>query len=180
MKSDDLLSDGRIRLRAPELNDLDFLYALENNQSMWLASANIQPYSRFQLERYIRESVHDMYSDRQIRFVMECEEGHKAVGCIDLTDIDPYNSRAEVGVGVLPEFRGQGYAGAALAILKRYCEKVLHLNQLFCFVDVLNTNSVKLFINSGFAESGILKEWVRGTDSWSDVALMQFFFEKKW
>ena len=173
-----MLSDGLLRLRAPELKDLDFLYCLENNQEMWLASANIQPYSRYQLEQYIRESVHDMFTDRQIRFVIERESDATAVGCIDLTDIDPYNARAEVGVGVLPNFREFGYAGRALEILKCYCENVLHLNQLFCFVNTENLASVNLFINSGFAKSGVLREWVRGPESWCDVALMQFFFKK--
>lgn len=172
------LSDGKLRLRAPEPRDLDFLYSLENTQAMWLASANIQPYSRYQLEKYIEESAHDMYTDRQIRFVIERESDATAVGCIDLTDIDPYNCRAEVGVGLLPEYRGLGYAGSALEILKGYCDMVLHLNQLFCYVQADNEASVNLFINNGFTQSGVLKDWIRGPETWCDVALMQFFFKK--
>lgn len=179
MKATDILSNGTLRLRAPELGDLDFLYSLENNPSLWLASANVLPYSRYQLERYIRESAHDIYTDRQIRFVIERISDKVPVGCIDLTDIDPYNAKAEVGVGVLPEYRRSGYASGAFDILKSYCDNFLHLNQIFGFVSVHNEECVNLFINKGFTQSGLLKEWIRGEESYQDVAVMQFFFEKK-
>lgn len=170
------LSDGVYRLRAPEPEDLDTLYRIENDTAMWAVSGNAIPFSRYQLKKYIEESAHDFYTDRQIRFMIERESDAAVVGCIDLTDIDPYNARAEVGVAVLPAFRGHGAAGAALNILCGYAVGVLRLHQLFCQVPADNETSIKLFSTSGFVETGRMKDWLIHGEEYTDVILLQKFF----
>ncbi|MBP5692055.1 MAG: GNAT family N-acetyltransferase [Bacteroidaceae bacterium] len=170
------LSDGNIRLRAPEPDDLDALYSIENDTALWVVSGNAIPFSRYQLNKYIMESAHDFYTDRQIRFMIVSESDEKVLGCIDLTDIDPYNGRAEVGVALLPAFRGQGIASAALKIISKYSCFVLRLHQLFCQVPADNVDCFNLFENNGFSESGRLRDWLVNNNSYSEVILMQKFF----
>ena len=170
------LSDGNIRLRAPEPEDLDALYSIENDTALWVVSGNAIPFSRYQLNKYIMESAHDFYTDRQIRFMIVRESDSCVLGCIDLTDIDPYNGRAEVGVALLPSFRGQGIASAALKIICNYSCVVLRLHQLFCQVPAYNEECYNLFENNGFRESGRLKDWLINRNLYSDVILMQKFF----
>ena len=62
----DILNDCVYRLRAPEPEDLEVLYTMENDTTLWFVSYNVAPYSRYQLKKYISESVHDIYSDHQI------------------------------------------------------------------------------------------------------------------
>ena len=95
------------------------------------------------------------------------------MGCIDLTDIDPYNGRAEVGIALLGEFRGRGVAHSALDILCRYSAQMLHLHQLFCHVPADNQESLNLFLNSGFERSGRLRDWLAGKDNYADVVVLQ-------
>lgn len=167
------LNDGRIWLRAPEPEDLDLLWKIENDTGIWPVSCNVMPYSRHQLAKYIAECSHDFMSDRQIRFIVCVSDDSTPVGCVDLTDIDPYNGRAEVGIALLPEFRGQGLATAALALLAAYAADTLHLHQLFAYVPADNGASMDLFLKAGFSSSGHLRDWLYGGDNYSDVEFLQ-------
>lgn len=109
MTEKDVLTDGKYRLRAPEPEDLDVLFNMENDSSIWMVSGNVVPYSRYQIKKYIQQSQHDFYTDRQIRFMIVRVEDSVVMGSVDLTDIDPYNGRAEVGIALLSEYRGQGW-----------------------------------------------------------------------
>ena len=50
------LKGNKIHLRALELEDLDYLYALENDESIWEVSNTTTPYSRFVLKQYLAVS----------------------------------------------------------------------------------------------------------------------------
>lgn len=176
MTEKDILSDGTYRLRAPEPEDLDVLFGMENDTALWMASGNAVPYSRYQIKKYILMSSHDYYTDRQIRFMIMRVSDSVVVGSIDLTDIDPYNGRAEIGVALLSEHRGHGIASAAIKLMCGYAKKVLHLSQLFCHVPADNKPSIKLFTSNGFTKTGRLKEWLVKDDGHTDVLIMQKIF----
>lgn len=171
-----LLSDGTYLLRAPEPEDLDVLFNMENDTSLWMFSGNAVPYSRYQLKKYIVQSQHDFYTDRQVRFMIVREADAMVLGSIDLTDIDPYNGRAEIGIALLSEFRGQGIASAAIKIVSGYAKSILRLRQLFCHVPADNDTSVNLFTSNGFTESGRLRQWLIHNETYSDVLILQNFF----
>ena len=172
----DILSDGQYRLRAPEPEDLDVLFGMENDTSLWMASGNAVPYSRYQIKKYILQSQHDYYTDRQIRLMIVRNADNVVLGSVDLTDIDPYNGRAEVGIALLSEYRGQGIASAALKIVLKYAKSVLHLRQLFCLVPADNETSINLFVSNGFGESGRLSQWLVHEESYLDVLILQKIF----
>ena len=51
-------------LRALEPEDIDFVYEIENDESIWEISNTITPYSRYLLKEYFmpgpRESIHSL------------------------------------------------------------------------------------------------------------------------
>ena len=51
------LTGEQIVLRALEPEDLDFLYQLENDSSIWEVSNTTTPYSRFILKQYLDNSL---------------------------------------------------------------------------------------------------------------------------
>lgn len=166
------LEDGTvISLRAPEPADLPFLYRLENDESIWTVSGNCAPYSQRQLEEYIKNSVHDLFAEHQVRFVIEVN-GHQA-GCIDLTDIQTVQSRAQVGVALLPEYRGQSIAASSLSLLCGYSKDRLRLFQLYALVPLSNVPSLHLFESMGFVKSGCLSDWIWLGGKYDDVAFLQ-------
>ena len=63
-----------VHLRAPEPEDLEFLYHWENNTDLWLISNTITPFSRFTLKKFIEESDLDIYESKQLRFMIDTNE----------------------------------------------------------------------------------------------------------
>ncbi|KAA6308402.1 Spermidine N(1)-acetyltransferase, partial [termite gut metagenome] len=57
-----LLSDSRIRLRAPEPEDLTLMYETENDTSLWEFGCLTSPYSRFALKQYIESTQNDLFA----------------------------------------------------------------------------------------------------------------------
>ena len=63
-----------IRLRALEPEDLDLLYTIENDRSLWAVGCATTPYSRYLLHDYLDNATGDIYVDKQVRMVIEDQE----------------------------------------------------------------------------------------------------------
>lgn len=170
-----LLKQGNIYLRAPEPGDLDVLFNMENDMSLWHLSNTLTPFSRFDLEQFIMLSDKDIYVTKQARFIIEKKEDSKKtiVGAIDLFEFDPLNSRAGVGIIVFDEFRSKGLAGNALDILINYAFSHLGLHQLYCNIEENNEISLKLFQKKGFVECGKKLEWNKSGNRWENEIMLQ-------
>lgn len=162
----------KIRLRAIEPEDLDLLYRIENDMVLWNVGATNVPYSRYTLHDYIANSSCDIYTDRQVRFMIENAEG-EVVGIVDIVNFDPRHQRAEVGVVVENVHRRKGYACAALNQLAGYSLSVLHLHQLYAVVDAANEASVELFAKMGYEITAELKDWLFDGQHYNKSLIMQ-------
>ncbi|AKD03188.1 GNAT family N-acetyltransferase [Pontibacter korlensis] len=160
-------------LRALEPTDLDFLYSLENDTSVWHVGNTLAPYSRFVLEQYLENAALDIYNVKQLRLVI-CNNSNEAIGAIDLFDFEPLHRRAGVGIVITAEYRGNGHAKEALGLLLHYCQYKLQLHQVYCSVTATNLPSINLFTQAGFQQVGVRKEWLRTPDGWEDVVEMQY------
>ncbi len=172
MKQNFLMND-RVYLRAVEPEDMDIMYEMENDPSMWDISNFTTPYSRYVLRQYIEGSQCDVFADKQLRLMVVNKLDHSVIGTIDITDFVPLHSRGEVGVAIYKKYRQQGYATDALLLLCDYAFDFLSLNQLYAHVAEDNKASLKLFISCGFVQCGILKNWLRIGAEYKDAILLQ-------
>ncbi|GAA4885710.1 GNAT family N-acetyltransferase [Flaviramulus aquimarinus] len=159
------LKGENIYLRALESEDLEFVHAVENDESIWEISNTQTPYSKFLIKQYLEKAHKDIFEVKQLRLVISSYE-EVALGMIDLFDFDFRNSRAGVGILVKePSDRQKGYGHEALKLLIDYSFTHLGLHQLYCNISEENKASVKLFTNQGFKEIGLKKDWniVNGT-----------------
>ena len=166
------LKDELISLRSPEPEDLELMYEMENDTTLWSVGNATLPYSRYTLRQYLEQSCQNLFAEHQARFVIELADGETA-GMIDLADFDPLNSRAEVCIGLLGKHRGKGIATRALALLCDYALKKLHINQLFAFIPEWNEESLRLFEKNGFKKSALLQQWQRTEKGFNNVFLVQ-------
>jgi diamine N-acetyltransferase len=167
------LEFGKIRFRALEPDDIDLLYEWENDAKIWEVSNTYEPFSKYILAKYIKESQRDIYESKEARMIIETLDG-KAVGAIDLFDFDPFHFRAGVGVLIHDEKdRKLGYAKDALQLLCSYASNHLRLHQLFANISADNLASVHLFTNNGFELTGTKKDWRRTADGWKNELMFQ-------
>lgn len=166
------VSSADISLRALEPEDLDLLYQVENDVSLWSVGVTNKPYSRFALHEYIANASGDIYVDHQVR-MMICNRVGDTVGMVDLVNFNPQHRRAEVGIVILDEYRNQGYGLAAMRHVFRYAHATLHLHKLYALVGVNNLYSIRLFEGAGFTREGVLHEWLFDGDDYHDVIVYQ-------
>lgn len=163
---------SNVRLRAVEPEDLDLLYGIENDTRLWNVGTTNVPYSRYTLHDYIANSADDIYTDRQVRLIVENEEG-RTVGLADLVRFDPQHLRAEAGIVILAECRRKGYAASAVRQLCDYALQVLHLHQLYAVASVTNEAAVRLFASAGFEQTARLREWLQNGHTFVDAVMFQ-------
>lgn len=167
------LSNERIYLRAIEPEDLQLFYQMENDPAFWEISNFTVPYSRYVLTQYIENSANDMFADKQLRLIIARQSDHVALGTIDITDFIPLHSRAAVGIALLEEHRGHGYAKDALSLLCDYAFGFLRMKQLYAHIPVDNKASQNLFTHCGFQTCGVMKDWLQVSNGYKDVVMMQ-------
>ncbi len=172
-----ILEGNKMMLRALELEDLDFLFSVENNEAFWEVSYTQLPYSKHILKKYIENAHQDIYEAKQYRFVIEHIKDKKPVGIIDLFDFLPQHQRAGIGIMILPQYQGKGIGTEALKMIKKYAFHYLNIHQLFAEIECDNLSSIAIFEKEGFQQTGIKKEWIFSKGSFKDVYFYQLIFE---
>ncbi len=168
------LKGENIFLRALEPNDLEFVYAMENDQSIWEVSNTQTPYSRFLVKQYLKNAHQDIYEAKQLRLAICQDKDFPALGLIDLFDFDPKNNRAGVGIVIQgTENRKQNIGSEALGLLIRYAFYHLNLHQLYANIGTENEASITLFTKFGFQKIGTKKDWTLVNGIYKDEAIFQ-------
>ena len=143
-----MLVSAEIKLRTLKDTDLDFLFSLENDKSLWAVSGTTEPFSLVQLANYISHAKQDIAIAEQFRFVIDWQG--KAIGCIDLYEYNFKKQNAGVGIVILKEYRRKGFAKQSLTLLIKYAWEKLHLKQLHTGIFSDNKASLALFRSVGF------------------------------
>jgi len=164
----------KIKLRALEPEDLELLYEWENNDSYWVISNTVTPFSKYTLKRYLENSHKNIYETGQLRLMIDIIPEKITIGTIDIFDFDPFHKRAGLGILIADENnRRKGYATMSLKCLINYCFSTLQLHQLYCNILSNNCESIDLFKKQGFVQSGIKKDWIKTPNGYLDEYMFQ-------
>lgn len=173
------LKGNSIYLRALEPSDLEYLYAIENNESIWEVSNTQTPYSRFLIRQYLKNAHQDIYEAKQLRLAICRNDDFPAIGLVDIFDFDPKNNRAGVGIVIQhQDDRNTGVGAEALALLIQYSFRQLQLHQLYANIGADNNASLALFTKFGFQKIGIKKQWNLVDGKYHDEILFQLINPK--
>lgn len=170
------LKSDRIALRALEPTDLDLILKWENDTSLWKVSNTQMPYSREVIWHYLNTNDGDIYMTKQLRLVITLIDG-TPIGTIDLTGFEPQHSRAELGMMIAPEYRGNSYADEAIDLMCDYSSNWLDIHQLFLYILDSQPGVINLFVRHGFSKCGKLKHWIKYGRKYHDVTMLQKIFE---
>ena len=97
----------KYRLRGLELEDLDSLFAIENDTHLWKYSNRSTPYTKAFLTEYILQSHLPIQEAQQLRLAL-VDDSDQAKGFVDLFEVDLHHQRAGVGIAIHPEYQNQG------------------------------------------------------------------------
>lgn len=173
------LKGQNIYLRALEPEDLEFIYTIENDESIWEVSHTQTPYSKFLIRQYLENAHQDIYEAKQLRLAICEKDAFQAIGLIDLFDYDPQNSRAGIGILIHTEsYKSKGIGTEALDLLIKYSFSNLQLHQLYANISTDNEASLQLFTKFGFQKIGVKKQWNKINNQYKDEILFQLINEK--
>lgn len=173
------LKGQNIFLRALEPEDLEFVYAIENDEAIWEVSNTQTPYSKFLIRQYLENAHQDIYEAKQLRLAICKNQTSEAIGLIDLFDFDPKNSRAGVGIIIQnDEHRNNGYGKEALELVINFSFTQLQLHQLYANIQTENDASIKLFSTFGFQKIGVKRDWTFSKGKFLDEAIFQLINTK--
>ena len=134
-----------IIIRAAEPKDASLIYKWENDQEIWRVSETYMPYSLYQIEEFLLNNS-DLFSMRQIRFIIERKEDNTNIGCIDLYDFDPnYVSSLNDNSGMGTVVNAAGAAAMKDGKLKPY----YHITEV-------KINLTTIFTNDELKNLGII------------------------
>lgn len=170
-----MLKGKKIMLRAAEPEDLDLMYLIENDTSLWNCGSTNVPYSMYSLRRFIEQTGNDINTDGQVRLVIALNENRNAIGFVDLQNYDLRHRRAEVGIVILPEWQCQGLGSEVLSVLSRYAHQHLLIHQLYALVSAANLAAQALFRKAGYKRTATLQHWLCNGEEWQDAMLYQKF-----
>ncbi|GAA4971358.1 GNAT family N-acetyltransferase [Algibacter aquimarinus] len=167
------LKGENIYLRALEPEDLEFIHAIENDETIWEISNTQTPYSKFLIKQYLEQAHKDIFEVKQLRLVISSYED-EPLGMIDIFDFDFKNYRAGIGILIKePLNREKGIGSEALSMLIDYSFTHLGLHQLYCNISEDNEASFKLFEKQGFSKIGLKKDWNYVNGSYKNEYLLQ-------
>ncbi len=162
-----------IYLRALEPEDLELVYQIENDTSLWELSHTQTPYSRFLIKQYLENAQQDIHEAKQLRLAI-CSYSNQAIGLIDVFDFDIKNKRAGIGILIQNEdHRGKGFGKEALELLTDFCFSSLHLHQLYANIAEDNLLSLNLFEANGFKKIGLKKDWSFNGKQYTNEFILQ-------
>lgn len=158
-------------LRALEPADLNWLYAIENDTTLWHLGISKEPWSKEVLRRYIESQPGNLLRDGQLRLVLEVEGA--LVGALDIYDYDAIARKGGIGIVIHPKARGQGLAKAALECFIKYLFGTLGLQMVYAVVPTSNLASKALFETLSFEQTGRLMHWILKDGQFENAHLYQ-------
>lgn len=157
----------RMKLRAVEPEDADFMYDAECDADAWKYSDYVAPLSRELLRQYALTYDADPFRAGQLRLIIELDG--QPIGIADLFEISARHLRADTGLYIFPDNRGHGTGTEALKQLSEYCRDRLGLHQLTATISESNPHAVKAYLKAGFKETGRRPDWLRTTSGFEDA-----------
>lgn len=119
------------------------------------------PYPDGEADQYISRQLAESKSGHSRTFVIECKSQQLLRGVIEIRDIEPEHSQAELSFWLAVEVWGRGYMSEALKPILRVGFADLGLNRLYAYHMQRNPGSGKVLQKNGFLREGILRQRVR-------------------
>jgi ribosomal-protein-alanine N-acetyltransferase len=155
-----ILQTERLTLRPLEACDVAAMHGLMSDAEV-MAFWDVPEVDDIALTKVILEAqIRDMEIGRAYYWSMIARGTGTFVGCCDISDIDRWHHRAEVGFVIARPFWSEGYGFEAMQAVMTHAAQGLHLRRLSARTHLGNVRSVRLLEKLGFEEEGVLRGYI--------------------
>ncbi len=166
-----MITSKPVTLREYRANDTSLLQQLRNDISTQL---DLQSHPKPNTESSIINWVNSFASSLDsLLFVVADSETDRAVGFIQLKNINHLSHHACLGLAVSRAYRGCGYGSTALKLCENYAHSILGINMIYLYVLKSNTKAMRLYEKMDYDKVGTIKSYYKIDGCFFDSVLMQ-------
>lgn len=168
-----MLSDGVVRLRAIEKEDLPRFVAWLNDPEVRSNLELVNPLSMAQEERWFQGVLERSPSEQPLVIEVLQGETWQPLGNCALFNIEQHDRLAEIGIFVGEKsFWNRGIGTRAMRLLLRHAFLDLNLNRAFLRVYETNPRGVRCYEKAGLKHEGRMRQARFRQGKYIDVLLM--------
>ena len=149
-----VLDTQRLTLRPVALTDAHFLATLLNDPAWLTYIGDRGVRTAADAERYIEARIWSQYEAHGFgMYVMELRQASQPIGTCGLVRRE-FLAGPDLGVALLPDWVGRGYATEAARVVIGHAEQALRLGPLYAIAKSENTRSIGMLERLGFTHQG--------------------------
>lgn len=168
-----MISGNKTVLRAPIKADTEFLLGMRNDiETQMLTMALPRANSAARVTKWLTTMLDD---PRTVFFMIAARSSGKALGYLQIKNMDFVHGHGELGICLAPVAQGRGYAREALELVETYLRDVFGLRKIMLQVMSSNSRALKLYLSLGYVVVGNQKEHFYQRGVYHDVTLMEKF-----
>lgn len=154
-----LIKTSEITLRKIEKDDLEELYSIYSNESLFKYRPGSAKKNKATVENMITHFERDFGKKKTI-FLGICsnEDLDKIIGVGEIFDFDDKVNMVTVGYTLNEKCWGNGFATKAVEAMKDYLINVIGVNRVQAFVMTENIKSKNVLERSGFIKEGTIRQ----------------------
>ncbi|GAA3131533.1 GNAT family N-acetyltransferase [Streptosporangium carneum] len=158
-----MLRGDRVLLRALTKDDAVALHRMHDEVETTAGTITV-PWVPEPTERVVTRHEQREPDPANVEFAVESLSDGELLGVAILWGVDTHNRNAHLGISLLPEARGQGFAPDTLRVLCYYAFQIRGLNRLGLETLTTNTPMIASAEKAGFRREGTLRglSWVAG------------------
>jgi len=159
-----------IAFRVIEKEDLEILRKLHNDPTTWMNLYNID-FVDEESQMGWWKNLHKKQNDK--RFVICLAEDLKEIiGRLRIQNINWLHHNCEIGLDILPKYRGKGYGKKSYEMVLDYLFNHYNMHMVYLQVADFNPKAKKLYEKVGFKECGRLPEYYYRHGKYWDYIIM--------
>jgi diamine N-acetyltransferase len=175
-----IIYGDRIRLRAPERDDIPWFATWFNDPEVTLTLFSHLPISKDEEEKWFDDMLKSPPEQHPLTIEVKQKDGWKVIGNTAFGDIDWISRSAEVGIVIgEKDYWNQGYGSEAMQLMLKHGFETLNLHRIWLRVYDFNTRAIKAYEKSGFVHEGRKREELYIKGKYHDVLVMGIL-ENEW
>lgn len=169
-----------VKLRAPEMDDLDIILKYFNNLEIRQFLSTAWPISRNAESKWLeRATIMNPWRDGEMILAIEDKKTNEFLGLCSLFDISKQHQKAEFGIAIHnPDNLGKGYGTDTTRVMLWVAFHVLGLNTVYLFALASNKRAQHAYEKSGFKHAGVMRQGVFVLGEFKDYAIMDITKEE--
>jgi RimJ/RimL family protein N-acetyltransferase len=180
MNGGTMITEGKIRLRAPERSDLPNFVRWMNDPEVTAGLLVVLPLSAVDEEKWFENMQNRPQTEHPLVIETPDADGRwLPVGNSGFHNLDMRVRSAEVGLVIgEKEYWNQGLGSAVMRLLLRHGFETLNLNRIYLHVFANNPRAIRCYEKVGFVHEGRLRQDMYKNGQYIDVLVMSVLREE--